>query len=487
MRLIELDLLAIVFDRFFHEIFKRIVSRACTAGDIGSELLQLLEDCGIARHEVGILSAIVFVDETDNLTKIFFGKGIDIVLSLDVDVHNGMASEFFEDIFKGGNLETREFCSVLHAEIVAKQFFIRIFPNSIVACGYAAEPRIVGGNDRAVLCCPKVKLDFMRAEGDRCTECGHAVFGRDGIEASVCAHSGVCHDLIVTNDRASAGTVFPRSASCFYVVVMRCGRIAEACSFQIALMRIEFRASVTDVVFHIQKHLSVGSGDQAATADGRIRAEADGGANDVSIGVISAKSCHDLKRIVAVASLICASDDNLGVISCDIGKCLIEIEVVTNQEAVTNAVDFQNGGLTVFPSVILVEFIYVHFGGNEVLLGVRSGKRAVLAECNGGIAKSRRMGIDAVDENRGSATLGGFGSLIQQCFAVFFIAFFHFCFGFCETGDVGILGQNDDIHRFVAFVKLSKLPCEKCVGFREIQAVSGLNNTYFHFDLRPFF
>ena len=190
---------------------------------------------------------------------------------------------------------------------------------------------------------------------------------------------------------------------------------------------------------------------------------------------------------MAVASLICASNDNFGIVSCDICECFVEIEVVTNQEAVANAVDFQNGGLAVFPCIVFIELVYVHFGGNEVLLGIRSCERAVLAECDGGIAETRRMGINAVDKDGSVTTLCGFGSFVQQCFAVFVITFFHFFFGFCETGDVGILGKHDDIHRFVAFVKLSKLPCEECVGFREIQAVSGLNNTYFHFDLRPFF
>jgi hypothetical protein len=97
------------------------------------------------------------------------------------------------------------------------------------------------------------------------------------------------------------------------------------------------------------------------------------------------------------------------------------------------------------------------------------------------------MGIDAVDEYGGVATLCGLGCLVNEGFAVLVVAGFHFLLRFCKAGNVGILGENDDVHGFIAFVELGKLPCEKGIGFGEIQAVSGLNNTYFHFDLRPFF
>ena len=65
VRLIELDLLTIVFDCFFNEILERIVGCACATGNVGSKLLKLLQNSGVARHEVGIFSAIVFINETN--------------------------------------------------------------------------------------------------------------------------------------------------------------------------------------------------------------------------------------------------------------------------------------------------------------------------------------------------------------------------------------------------------------------------------------
>ena len=71
-----------------------------------------------------------------------------------------------------------------------------MLPHKTGSVGYSVKFFVVNGNNFAVLCFPKVKLDLLCAEGHSCTEGGHAVLGGYGAEATVGADSGVGHFVI---------------------------------------------------------------------------------------------------------------------------------------------------------------------------------------------------------------------------------------------------------------------------------------------------
>ena len=63
----------------------------------------------------------------------------------------------------------------------------------------------------------------------------------------------------------------------------------------------------------------------------RIRAKADGGAQDVCVGVIGKEFRQNLQRLVGIAALVCAGDDDLGIVSGDVGEEFVrtgEVEAV---------------------------------------------------------------------------------------------------------------------------------------------------------------
>ena len=60
-----------------------------------------------------------------------------------------------------------------------------------------------------------------------------------------------------------------------------------------------------------------------------------------------------------VASLIGAGDYHIGIISCDIRKHLVKIEIIADKKAVAHTVYFYNSRLGILKGVILIKLIGV--------------------------------------------------------------------------------------------------------------------------------
>ncbi len=63
------------------------------------------------------------------------------------------------------------------------------------------------------------------------------------------------------------------------------------------------------------------------------------------IAVIGAKTAHNFKSTVAVASLERAADYDINIFSCDSGKCLVKIEIIAGEKAVSDPLVFKDIGL----------------------------------------------------------------------------------------------------------------------------------------------
>ena len=128
--------------------------------------------------------------------------------------------------------------------------------NFTASVTYTVKRRVVARNKHAILRRPQIKFNFLCAESDRRTECGHTVLGRYCIEASVCAKTGIFHNTVKGNDRCATVSIEPRSAPLFNIFVVRFQLTKMPCRLVIFILRIDLANTKAYAALHIEKHLS---------------------------------------------------------------------------------------------------------------------------------------------------------------------------------------------------------------------------------------
>ena len=70
-----------------------------------------------------------------------------------------------------------------------------------------------------------------------------------------------------------------------------------------------------------------------------------GGTQHIGVGVVCQKLRHDLRRLMRVAALVGAADDDVRVLPRDVREILIETEIIADQKAATDVLDLDHGRL----------------------------------------------------------------------------------------------------------------------------------------------
>ena len=103
----------------------RGVSRTRTAWDMGIFLLKTRKERIVPRHEVDVLFAVIRMDEREDGVKVFglFSR------RFEVDVHNDVGGEFFENVLKGGDACPAEGIAPQNTEVKGAKLGKGIVPN----------------------------------------------------------------------------------------------------------------------------------------------------------------------------------------------------------------------------------------------------------------------------------------------------------------------------------------------------------------------
>ena len=208
----ELDFAALPFNGAVHDL-PGIGIGAHAAGDVRCDLHSSFHDPG-GRHKIDIVQKIIFFQKVHNLLeficRIFFFRRTEI---FDVQIDDGLAGEFCQHFFKGGDLQAFEAFVETAAEVQRFQFSKRLVLNQPGAVGHPVKAVIMADDRDAVGGEAHIQFDFFRPKGDSGTESGQGVFGRNGIEAPVCADPGIGQGAFRFDHRAAAGPVCPRRSA----------------------------------------------------------------------------------------------------------------------------------------------------------------------------------------------------------------------------------------------------------------------------------
>lgn len=156
----QLNLIAAHFNGPVHDLHGRIAS-AHTSQNTGILLPYLPKQMIIAAHDIAVLHAVILLDEFHDLIQQRFVIGMIVVASLDMYIHNGVAGELFEDLFKFQDLQALIGFGVSDAEIHLKQFFICVLPHISRTGGHAVQCRVVNGYELSILGRPKIELYLL--------------------------------------------------------------------------------------------------------------------------------------------------------------------------------------------------------------------------------------------------------------------------------------------------------------------------------------
>ena len=181
-----------------------------------------------------------------------------------------------------------------------------------------------------------------------------------------------------------------------------------------------------------------------------------------------------------VAALVGAADDHIHVLPRDVGKILIEIEIVADQKAEADALDLDHGRLGKGKGVVAFQLHLGDLAGGEVLFLVGSRDIAVPVKGIGGVAESLFALAAGVEEHQRMAALCGFRRALQQNVPVFFRALLCLLLCFRKRRAVAGFGHDDDVHGFVAFPQIAQLCGKQGVGLAVVGGIGRLDDADLH-------
>ena len=146
------------------------------------------------------------------------------------------------------------------------------------------------------------------------------------------------------------------------------------------------------------------------------------------------------------------ADDDIGLIAGDMREGFVKIEIVAGEESEAETFHLEDRGERRLEDVVAVTAILLDLAFDGVLFVIRAGTFAGAVEGNGGIAEMIAEGVVDADKQHGVTARGGRGGLFKQAVAVFLHACAVILLFLRKGGDVGCLGQDDQIEGRVAFL-----------------------------------
>ena len=191
------------------------------------------------------------------------------------------------------------------------------------------------------------------------------------------------------------------------------------------------------------------------------------------------EAAHNLGRLMRIASLQGAADDDIGLLSCQNGKRLVKIEIVAGEEGKTNALQLQN-----IRRLILLGIVGCDPDGalkrRYMPLEILTDKHALAVISIGCVAVFPIHEAKRVDENDRAEPLCGFLTFFQQGFDKFFMQSEGILARCRYAGNVAVFGKNNNIHRPFKRVKTFHFIIKQFLRRRKIAAVRRLNHASSH-------
>ena len=205
-----------------------------------------------------------------------------------------------------------------------------------------------------------------------------------------------------------------------------------------------------------------------------------GNPDHIGVCVVGAELVHGFQGVVGIAALMGAGHDHIRVKPGDIGKALVKIGIVANEEAVAHPVNLQNGGGFRLEGVILIQAVEAHFHGHQMLLAVVACLIALAVKGQSHIPQAFRGLPGAAHEHHRVAALRCLRALLKQQPGERLPAFLQLCLCLHLGRHIGVFRQHDHIQAAVAALQRRQLPPEPILRINKIQTIGRLNHTNFH-------
>ena len=160
---------------------------------------------------------------------------------------------------------------------------------------------------------------------------------------------------------------------------------------------------------------------------------------------------------MGIASLMGAADDHIQLLPCQIAPGLIKIEVIADQKAETNALNFDHRGLGVFKRIIAVQGGIAHLAQCQMLLVVHTYDVTAAVKGISGVPQSCCVLTSGIDKQNGITPLCSFGCSTEQSFIKLLYAQQPLFLGLCQAGSICRFRHHNDIHRIITLRHKGKL------------------------------